>query len=97
MSETIVTIYERGVLRPLTPLSLPENTRVQIQIVAPIPAVSEERLRVRQALLNAGVIRPRLVMPSVPPVSESELEQAAQSLGTAGPLSELVIAEREGR
>jgi predicted DNA-binding antitoxin AbrB/MazE fold protein len=97
MSETIVTVYERGVLRPLTPLSLPENTQVRIQIVAPTPSVQEERLRVREALLDAGVIQPRQVTEPVQPVSETELEEAARALATAGPFSELVIAEREGR
>jgi len=37
MSETIAAVYERGVLRPLTPLVLPERTHVQIQIIAPVP------------------------------------------------------------
>jgi len=97
MSETIVTIYEQGVLRPLKPLSLPENTQVRIQIVAPTLPAKEERLRVRKALLDAGVIRPRQVTEPIQPVSEAELEKAAQALAAAGPLSELIMAEREER
>ena len=97
MSETIVTIYEQGVLRPLKPLSLPENTQVRIQIVAPTLPAQEERLRVREALLDAGVIRPRQLTEPVQPVSEAELEKAARALAAAGPLSELVMAEREER
>jgi len=97
MKETIAAIYEQGVLRPLTPLALPEHTRVQIQIVALVPAVQEERHRVRQALLDAGVIRPRPTIEPVQPVSEAQLAAAADALAAAGPLSELIIAEREGR
>lgn len=97
MKETIVAIYEQGVLRPLTPLILPEHTHVQIQIVAPAPAVQEERHWVRQALLDAGVIRFRPPAEPVQPVSEAQLAAAADALAAAGPLSELVIAEREGR
>lgn len=96
MSETIVTIYENGVLRPLTPLSLPESTRVVLQIVTSDSAVEEERRHVRQALLDAGVIRPRPTTEQVEPVSEEELEQAAIALAKAGPLSEQILADREG-
>jgi len=97
MSETIAAVYERGVLRPLTPLVLPERTHVQIQIIAPVPTAQEERRQVRQALLDAGVIRPRPPADPIQPVSEAQLAAAADALAAAGPLSELVIAEREGR
>ncbi|MCA9922415.1 MAG: antitoxin family protein [Anaerolineales bacterium] len=33
MSENIAVIYEKGVLRPLQPLSLPERTHLEIRIV----------------------------------------------------------------
>ena len=97
MDRTIAAIYEQGVLRPLTPLVLPERTRVQIQIVVSPPAVREERHRVRRALLDAGVIRPRPPAEPVRPVLETQLVAAANALAAAGPLSEVVIAEREGR
>lgn len=32
MNQTITAVYENGVLRPLKPLELPENTRVRLQI-----------------------------------------------------------------
>ncbi len=97
MNETIAAVYEQGILRPLTPLALPERTRVQIQIVAPVPTAQEERHQVRQVLLDAGVIRLRPPAEHIQPVSEAELAAAADALAAAGPLSELVIAEREGR
>jgi len=97
LNETITAIYEQGVLRPLTPLALPEHTRIQIQIVAQPTVVQEERHRVRQALLAAGIIQPRPPVEPVQPVSEAQLTEAANALAVAGPLSELVIAEREGR
>lgn len=96
MSITITAIYEKGVLRPLTPLTLPEHSHVQLQIVEPSPASEAERQHVRQVLIDAGIIRPRPATPSNPPVPEADLTTAAESLGTAGPLSELIIAEREG-
>lgn len=32
MSETITAVYENGVLRPLTPLTLPDRARVRLHI-----------------------------------------------------------------
>jgi predicted DNA-binding antitoxin AbrB/MazE fold protein len=97
MNGTVPAIYEQGVLRPLIPLHLPEHAHVQVQIVVPSPGAEEERQRVRQALLDAGVIRPRSSVEPVQPVSEARLAAAAEALATAGPLSELIIAERDGR
>jgi predicted DNA-binding antitoxin AbrB/MazE fold protein len=97
MSETIAAIYEQGVLRPLTPLLLPERTRVQIQIVVQPQAAQEERQQVRQALLDAGVIQSCPPVESIRPISETRLAEVANALAAAGPLSELIIAEREGR
>jgi len=54
---TVTAIYENGVLRPLTPLALPEHTRVQIQ-VQPVSAPADTaayRRRVREALVAAGL------------------------------------------
>lgn len=97
MNELITAVYEQGVLRPLIPLALPEHTHVQIQIIEPPQPVEAERQRVRQALLAAGIIRPRPVVEPVQPISETDLEAAAEALGQAGSLSELILAEREGR
>ena len=96
-NKIITAVYEQGVLRPLTPLVLPEHTRVQIQIVVPPATAQEERCRARQALLDAGVIRPRPPVEPVQAVSEAQLIETANVLAKAGPLSELVIAERKGR
>ncbi len=99
MSKTITVIYEQGVLRPLLPLSLPEHVPVQIQIVTPPTALpaDKERWRVRQALIDAGIIQPSPPTQTVPPVSEAQLLEAADALAVAGSLSDLIIDEREGR
>ncbi|GAB4409894.1 MAG: hypothetical protein Fur0044_03550 [Anaerolineae bacterium] len=97
MSGTITAIYEQGVLRPLTPLALPEYTQVQLQIIEPDFNIEAERQRVRQVLIEAGVIRPRPVVEPVQPIAETTLAAVAEVLGKVGPLSELIMAEREGR
>ena len=35
MSQTITAVYEDGILRPLSPLQLPNKTRVTVQIETP--------------------------------------------------------------
>lgn len=37
--DTIIAVYEKGVLRPTTPLALPEHTRVRVQIVEEVSEV----------------------------------------------------------
>lgn len=97
MNSTITAVYENGVLRPLTPLTLPEHSRVELQIVTQA-AAPPDREQVRQALLAAGVIHPQPAPEERPVViSEAELTAAAEALGRPGPLSVLIISEREGR
>ncbi len=97
MITTVEAIYKQGILHPLKPLSLPEQTRVQIQITGQTPAKKSERPRARQALLKAGIIQPRHSVESKDSVSEAELSAAAHSLAAAGPISELIIADRDKR
>jgi predicted DNA-binding antitoxin AbrB/MazE fold protein len=40
---TIEAIYEHGVFRPLRPVTLPENSRVHLQIVNGSPAEAAEQ------------------------------------------------------
>ena len=97
MVRTITAVYEKGVLRPLIPLSLPEHTRVELQIIKPVSVAEDERHQVRQALMAAGVIRPQPLTEAAQSVPEADLAKAAQALGQAGPLSDFIIAERKGR
>jgi predicted DNA-binding antitoxin AbrB/MazE fold protein len=96
MGTTITAVYEEGVLRLLEPLPLPEHTHVQIEIVRQVPA-PQERQRVRQALLDAGIIKPRAGDSAIRSVSDTELAAAAERMGKATTLSDLIVAEREGR
>ncbi len=94
MNETVTAVYEHGVLRPLMPLHMPEQTHVQICILA---EVAPDRQRVRQVLLDAGIIRSREAEEPAELVSEAQIESAARALAAAGPLSELILAERGER
>ena len=97
---TITAIYERGVLRPLTPLSLPEHARVQIQVqqVSAPDDASAQRGRVREVLVAAGLSLP--ASPNVPRadiLSDEQREELALRFSAPPPLSDLIIEERESR
>lgn len=100
MTSTITAIYEEGVLRPLTPLSLPEHSRVLIQVeqVSPAEETTTHRHRVREALIAAGLSQPMSIpLPASSSLSSERREELARSFSTGGPLSQLIIEEREGR
>ena len=96
MSTTFTATYEGGVLRPLTPLSLPEHARVQVKIVKSPDKkdMATDRQRVYNALLEAGLVKSQPSPDTLPAVAEAELAAAADALGLVGSISDLIIAER---
>lgn len=68
MSEIITAVYENGILRPLSPVSLPPGSTVRLQVLAVEPANEDERII--QSLIAAGLITPPPHRPDVEPVSE---------------------------
>ena len=100
MDQTITAIYENGVLRPLTPLALPEHTEVEISL-KPLPstaAAETHRRRVRKVLSAAGLVLPEPdTPPFVQPLSAAERHELARRIPAGRPLSEIIIEEREGR
>jgi predicted DNA-binding antitoxin AbrB/MazE fold protein len=98
MPSSITAIYENGVLRPLQTLELQEHSQVKIQIVEiASPPLEDEVQRVEEVLIAAGLIQPHQPLPDLPRISAERREELARLYAVGGPLSELIIAEREGR
>ena len=59
MSETVVAVYENGVLRPLNPVSLNEGQTVQLTIVPQVsPAEPNNDLKkLLPSLIDRGLLR----------------------------------------
>lgn len=102
MTQTITVIYEHGVLRPLSPLALPERAEVQISIHIPpsLPGSVEQRRHLRAVLQAAGTMNDSPTIPQTTlPLSTAERAALADRLAIPGAmtLSETILAEREGR
>ena len=97
---TITAVYENGLFRPLTPLSLPEHARVQLQVSTVLGEESptEHRRRVHEVLVAAGLSLSTVpVMPEAKSLSAERREELARIAASGGPLSDVILAERDGR
>ena len=99
MYATATAIYEKGFLRLLTPLAVPEHAQVQIRIeqVSLASDALEHRRQVRAVLVAAGLGLPdaQAVVPQ--PLAAERREELARRFSVGRPLSELILEEREGR
>ncbi len=93
-SQSIMAVYEHGILRPLEPLTLPENFKVRIQII-PEPAVDKAD-QVVQFLVKVGLLTPPSKPSKLSPISKAERKKLADALaqGAKQTLSEIVIEDR---
>lgn len=111
MTNPIAAIYENGVLRPLTPLELPEHTTVQIYVQPAASADSEEhRRQVHAALVAAGLSQPNAAVVQalldtgqVGHLDTANTEDDASATEhqpppvlIGTPVSDIIIAERRG-
>jgi len=100
MAETVTAVYEHGILRRLSRLHLPENSKVEIEVrvIYNTSDADAQREQVRAALDAAGILAP--VTPSpISPLSEAERAALAAQLMVPGatPLSQIISEDREER
>ena len=91
---TVTAIYKDGLLRPLQPLDLQENSRVRIQIALD-DTENEAEAAVRK-LVEAGLLTPPQGCSDALKMSEKERQALADRLGHAPgkPLSEVILEDR---
>ncbi|MEG4034189.1 antitoxin family protein [Microcoleus sp. S36b_A4] len=98
MPETITAIYENGVLRPLSPLSLNDGETVQIKIVTEV--LPEELKGDREKAIKLRDIQKLMGLRTKQFKLDAAAEQKRRELfeklkGRVGkPLSEIVIEDR---
>ena len=96
MTTEAMAIYENGVLRLLTPVSLPEHARVRLAILSQ-EGPEDELRRSEAALIAAGLVKPAGPQRELKSVSPRRRAELARLYAVGGPLSEVIIAERDGR
>jgi len=96
MSIQATAIYERGVLRLLTPITLPERTRVRVQILEEKDTESDLR-RAEAVLIASGLVSPPEPPPGLKTISKARRAELSHLYAAGGPLSEVIIAERDAR
>ncbi len=92
MSQSIMAVYEHGLLRPLKPLKLKEHQTIRIQI---LPEFVEDRDQGRLNLwISLGLVTPPLK--EAGSILEKTRNELADRLGSAvhKPLSEVILEER---
>ena len=95
MSVQAIAIYEHGALRLLTPVVLPERTKVRIRITE--VEDSDNDLQRAEAALVAGLIKPVVSSLEGKTVSDTRREGLAHLYAGSPLLSEVIIAERDAR
>ena len=100
MAQRITAIYEDGVLRPLSPLELPEHSQVEIDIhqVASATDSPAHRDQINQALVRAGLSLPSIdTTAPATQLSPERREELARLFSVGASVSELISEDREGR
>ncbi len=94
MPQSIIAVYEHGMLRPLEPLSLPEKQRVRIRV--DLEKQSESVETVFNLLINTRWLTPPSGQSKVKPIPLVERNRVADILGQAAtkPVSEMIIEDR---
>ncbi len=94
MPQSIIAVYEHGLLRPLEPLILPEKQKVRIQVEPEKQIDSIEN--VFQFLINMGWVTPPSGQSKVKPISLQERNRVADILGKSAkkPVSQMIIEDR---
>lgn len=97
MNRTITAIYENGILRPLSPLDLPEQSQVQLdvrQVIAPSRSAKHRHLH--DALVSAGLVAGASETASTKSrISIERRKELAEIFSSEKPLAELISEDRD--
>ena len=94
MPQSIIAVYEHGILRPLEPLSLPEKQRVRIRVDLEKPIDSVETAF--QFMNSIGWLTQPTGQSKIKQIPLKERNRAADILGKAAkkPVSKMIIEDR---
>jgi len=82
----VEAVYQKGILKPLQNLNLPDNTRVRLQVIPTEEMLAESRFK--QRLVELGLLREVRVPLDVLGEDRTPIEVKGK------PLSQVIIEER---
>lgn len=97
MSQLIQAVYENGMLRPLAPLDLPENSMVEIDVRdEKQTGAATHRDKVSRVLREAGLTS-QMKFPNAKRLSNEERKRLGRLFSGDKSLSEYIDEDREAR
>ena len=100
MTTLVRAVYRDGVLHPIEPLELPDNTPVVVSVSVAgevdTDETERERREIHEILVSSGLVRPGPVPGPITSTLSPEREaELAQKLAKARPLSAIIREERD--
>jgi len=99
MNQTIQAIYENGLLRPLIPLDLPENSEVEITVRTNVENAETLSWKVHRALENAKLLSSEKtkIEETNPTLTNERREELSKIFSSETPLGDLIRQDRDER
>lgn len=92
--QTVIAIYQNGLLRPLSSLDLPENSEVELDV-----KIIEKKLSspeaIREMLVRKGLSLQKKTSEPKQNLLDEERERLAEIFSAPQPLGEIISEERE--
>ena len=92
--QTVMAIYQNGVLRPLVSLDLPENSEVELEVKV-IESKSDSRAAISELLVQKGLSLQKKKTEPKQNLSPEERERLAKIFSAPRPLGEIINEDRE--
>lgn len=94
--QTVNAIYQNGVLRPLTSLDLPENSKVELDVKI-IGIKQDSREAIDELLVRKGLSLQKKLSKPQQNLSDEERKRLSKIFASSQPLGELISEDREER
>lgn len=97
MSQQIQAIYENGLLRPLVPLDLPENSIVEIDVLDVNDNGKETMPEKADRILREAGLTGSIKFPNAEKLSDEERRRIGKLFSGEKPLGDYIDEDREAR
>jgi predicted DNA-binding antitoxin AbrB/MazE fold protein len=97
MSQSIQAIYQNGLLRPLVPLDLPENSVLEINVRDVMENGSGTIQEIAEQVFRESSLISSIKFPNAKKLSDEERERLGRIFSGEKPLGDYIDEDREAR